>query len=287
MSKTVIVTDSTSDIPVDLVEQYNITIVPLRVLFGGDAYLDGKDITASQFYKRLVESSQLPTTSQPSPADFVAAYEDIFNKYPDCRILSMHLSSEMSGTYQSARLATDLIQENLQGQVTVWDSKSASYGFGMFVVHAAKLSSEGRTLEEIVASTEELRSKRQLYFLVDTLEYLQKGGRIGKASAVLGTLLNIKPILSIDREGVIYPVDKVRGRKKATSRIIEVFQRDLPGVTHIKVAVGTTADPASVHDFLEQLSAVFTIEETTYSDIGAVVGTHVGPGTIAAYIWPA
>ncbi|MBO2944981.1 DegV family protein [Paenibacillus sp. F411] len=287
MSRTVIVTDSTSDIPAALIEQHGIVVVPLRVLFGNESYLDGTEITASQFYKRLVESPQLPTTSQPSPADFVAAYERIFEQHPGCYILSMHLSSALSGTYQAARLATDLMEGDHEERVQVWDSKSASYGFGMFVVHAAKLAAEGKSLEEIVASTEELRSKRALYFLVDTLEYLQKGGRIGKASAVVGTLLNIKPILSIDAEGVIYSVDKVRGRKKATARMIQLFQQDLSGVTKIKVAVGTTADPASVQDFLEQLSSVFTIEETLFSDIGAVVGTHVGPGTIAAYIWPA
>lgn len=285
MKKTVIVTDSTADIPADLVKKYDIRIVPLRLMFGSDTYLDGVEITASEFYKRLVEAPQLPTTSQPSPADFVEEYESILKEYPDCSILSMHLSSGMSGTYQSALLATSLLEG--EADITVWDSKSASYGFGLFVVHAAQLAAEGLTVDEILSSTEELRSKRRLFFLVDTLEYLQKGGRIGKASAVLGTLLNIKPILSIDSEGIIYPVEKVRGRKKATARMIELFQNDLVGVTNINVAVGHTADPASVEDFLKQLSAVFTVKETVLSDIGAVIGTHVGPGTIAAYIWPA
>lgn len=285
MKKTVIVTDSTADIPADLVKKYDIRIVPLRLMFGSDTYLDGVEITASEFYKRLVESPQLPTTSQPSPADFVEVYESILKEYPDCSILSMHLSSGMSGTYQSALLATSLIEGD--PDITVWDSKSASYGFGLFVVHAGGLAAEGLAVDEIISSTEELRNKRRLYFLVDTLEYLQKGGRIGKASAVLGTLLNIKPILSIDDEGIIYPVEKVRGRKKATARMIELFQNDLAGVTNINVAVGHTADPASVDDFLAQLSTVFTVKETVLSDIGAVIGTHVGPGTIAAYIWPA
>ncbi|WP_054957235.1 DegV family protein [Paenibacillus dakarensis] len=285
MKKTVIVTDSTADIPAELVNKYGIRIVPLRLMFGDETYLDGVEITAGEFYTRLVKSPQLPTTSQPSPADFLEVYESILKEFPDSSILTINLSSAMSGTYQSALLAASLVEGD--PDITVWDSKSASYGFGMFVVHAAKLAADGLPVNEIVASIEELRSKRQLYFLVDTLEYLQKGGRIGKASAVLGTLLNIKPILSIDDEGVIYPVEKVRGRKKATARMIELFQRDLAGITNINVAVGHTADPASVNDFLEQLSAVFTVKETVLSDIGAVIGTHVGPGTIAAYIWPA
>ncbi|KKO52164.1 DegV family protein [Paenibacillus sp. DMB20] len=285
MKKTVIVTDSTADIPADLVKKYDIRIVPLRVMFGHDSYLDGIEITPGDFYKRLVASSQMPTTSQPSPADFAAAYEAVLKESPGCSILSIHLSSGMSGTYQSALLATSMLEE--ETDITVWDSKSASYGFGLFVVHAAKLAEEGASVEEIVSAVEELRSQRKLYFLVDTLEYLQKGGRIGKASAILGTLLNIKPILSIDQEGIIYAVEKVRGRKKATSRIIELFQKELPGITNIHVGVGHTADPASVEEFLEQLSTVFTVKEVVLSEIGAVIGTHVGPGTIAAYIWPA
>lgn len=285
MKKTVIVTDSTADIPADLVKKYDIRIVPLSVRFGSESYLDGIEISAKEFYKRLIESDQMPTTSQPSPADFVEVYDSIRQEFPDCSILSMHLSSGMSGTYQSALLATSLIEG--EADIRVWDSKSASYGFGLFVVHAAQLAAEGLPVEEILSSTEELRSKRRLYFLVDTLEYLKKGGRIGKASAVLGTLLNIKPILSIDDEGIIFSVDKVRGRKKAIARMIELFKNDLTGITNVKVAVGTTADPASVDDFLDQLSAVFTVEETVFSDIGPVIGSHVGPGTIAAYIWPA
>ncbi|MEK6990551.1 DegV family protein [Paenibacillus sp. FSL K6-1566] len=285
MNKTVIVTDSTADIPADLVKQHNIHIVPLRLMFGEETYLDGVEISAGEFYKKLIQSTQLPTTSQPSPADFVAVYESILDRYPGCSIISIHISSGLSGTYQSALLATSLIERD--ADITVWDTKSASYGFGLFVVHAARLAEEGAAAADIVASLEELRSKRRLYFLVDTLEYLQKGGRIGKASAVLGTLLNIKPILSIDDEGIIFPVEKVRGRKKATARMIELFQQDLPGVRHIKVAVGHTADRSLVEDFLQQLSAVFTVEDVVYSEIGPVIGTHVGPGTIAAYIWPA
>ncbi|GAB6929753.1 DegV family protein [Paenibacillus sp. JCM 10914] len=285
MNKTVIVTDSTADIPADLVKQHNIHIVPLRLMFGEETYLDGVEIAPGEFYKKLVQSTQLPTTSQPSPADFVAVYESILEQYPGCSIVSLHISSSMSGTYQSALIATSMIEGD--ADITVWDSKSASYGFGLLVVEAAKLAQEGATASDIVASLEEIRSKRRLYFLVDTLEFLQKGGRIGKASAVLGTLLNIKPILSIDDEGVIFPVEKVRGRKKATAKIIELLARDLSGVTHVKVAVGHTADPAQVEEILQQLSTVFQVEETTLSEIGPVVGSHVGPGTIAAYVWPA
>jgi DegV family protein with EDD domain len=171
--------------------------------------------------------------------------------------------------------------------ITVVDSLSASYGFGFMVVEAARLAAEGKDPQEILEAAEKLRQSRKLYFLVDTLEYLQKGGRIGKASAILGTLLNIKPILSIDAEGIIYAVEKVRGRKKAIARMIELFKADLPGVNKINVAVGHTAEPAYGEEFLKELAGHFTLEEQVLTNVGPVVGSHVGNGTLAVFIWPA
>ncbi|GAB6990495.1 DegV family protein [Paenibacillus pini] len=285
MANVVIVTDSTADIPEELVTKYDIHVIPLRLMFGDESFLDGVDMSAKVFYDRLVKSSQLPTTSQPSPADYMQVYEQIGLQYPGSPIISLHISSGLSGTYQSAVLATSMMEND--ADITVIDSKSASYGFGLFVVHAARMAMEGKTVAEIVAAVEQLQKKRKLYFLVDTLEYLQKGGRIGKAAAMIGTLLNIKPILSIDEEGIIYAVEKVRGRKKATARMVERFQEDLGGITNINVAVGHTADPASAEPILEELAKVFKLEEVVLTNVGPVVGSHVGPGTLAVFIWPA
>ncbi|MNV56908.1 DegV domain-containing protein [compost metagenome] len=243
-------------------------------------------MTPEQFYERLPRSSQLPTTSQPSPVEYMNAYRRIMEQYPDSKILSFHISSGLSGTYQSALLAKSMLEEEGE-RITVYDSLSASYGFGLLVVHAARLSAEGKSPEEILESVEALRQSRKLYFLVDTLEYLQKGGRIGKAAAILGTLLNIKPILSIDQEGIIYAVEKVRGRKKAVARMIELFKSDLPGVSVINVAVGHTAEPSSAEEFLQELSQHFTLRERVLTNVGPVVGSHVGNGTLAVFIWPA
>lgn len=285
MTQPVIVTDSTADIPEDIAKQHDIHVVPLRLMFGEDTFEDGVDISAEVFYKRLVQSEQLPTTSQASPADYMQVYQEIMNEYPGSPIISIHISSGLSGTYQSATIAKSMLEGD--PDITIVDSKSASYGFGLLVVHAARLAAEGKTAEEIVRSVEEVRRQRKLYFLVDTLEYLQKGGRIGKAAAMIGNLLNIKPILSIDEEGIIYAVEKVRGRKKALARILERFREDLGGVQNINVAVGHTADPASAEPVLEDLSRDFRLQEVILTNIGPVVGTHVGPGTLAVFIWPA
>jgi DegV family protein with EDD domain len=286
MNRTIIVTDSTSDIPPALAEKLGIEVVPLTLMFGDQSYRDNLDMTPEQFYERLPRSEKLPTTSQPSPVEYMNVYRSILDRNPDSPILSFHISSGLSGTYQSAMLAKSMLEDE-GDRITVVDSLSASYGFGVMVVQAARLSAEGKEPQEILASVERLRQSRKLYFLVDTLEYLQKGGRIGKASAFLGTLLNIKPILSIDAEGIIYAVEKVRGRKKAVARMIELFKTDLPGVDKINVAVGHTAEPASGEEFLSELSRHFTLEEKVLTNIGPVVGSHVGNGTLAVFIWPA
>jgi len=286
MNRTVIVTDSTSDIPPAMAEALGIEVVPLTLMFGEEAYRDNLDMTPEQFYERLPRTAQLPTTSQPSPVEYMNVYRNILERYPDSPILSFHISSGLSGTYQSAVLAKSMLEEEGEG-ITVVDSLSASYGFGFMVTQAARLSAEGKGPQEILEAVERLRQSRKLYFLVDTLEYLQKGGRIGKASAILGTLLNIKPILSIDAEGIIYAVEKVRGRKKAVARMIELFKEDLQDVNNINVAVGHTAEPESAREFLKELAGHFTLEEQVLTNIGPVVGSHVGNGTLAVFIWPA
>lgn len=281
----IIVTDSTSDIPEELIERLGIIVVPLKVMFGDAALLDGVDIKASEFYERLVAADKLPTTSQPSPVEFTQAYQRVLDEHPGTPIVSIHISTGMSGTFQSATLGKSML-ENEDADITLIDSRSASYGFGLMVVRAAEMAQSGSSPQDIQAEMERLRSARSLYFLVDTLEYLQKGGRIGRAAAVLGTLLNIKPILSIDKEGVIYAVEKARGRKKALARVVELFKQELGSVGKVDVAIGHTVRPESADEILELLRQHFEVGDVVYSHIGSVVGTHVGPGCNAIYIWP-
>ncbi|TYA13131.1 DegV family protein [Paenibacillus faecis] len=289
MKQAVIVADSTADVPKSMVEEYGIHIVPMRLAFGDESYLEGIDITASEFYDKLTKSRELPTTSQTSPSQYVEVYRELMQKHPGSPIISIHISSGMSGTYQSARLAKEMLEEEAgeTADITVIDSLCATYGFGLQVVLAARMAKQGATAEEIRAEVERVGKGRRLYFLVDVLEYLQKGGRIGKAAAILGTLLNIKPILSVDQEGIIYAVDKVRGHKKAVSRVIELFKKDFGDHKDVHIAVCDAVTPEGAEEIIRLMSEHFTLHEVVRTSIGAVVGTHVGPGTVAVFVWPA
>lgn len=176
--KVAIVTDSTADIPEELIRKYGIHIVPLRVLFGEETYADGVDLTSEQFYEKLKKVSVLPTTSQPSPTDFMNVYQTLLDENPERPIVSIHLSSGMSGTYQSAMLGKSLLER--EGDITVLDSKSASYGYGLMVVQAAELAEQGKSAVEITTAIEGMQQSRKLFFLVDTLEYLQKAVGLAK-----------------------------------------------------------------------------------------------------------
>lgn len=289
MKQAVIVADSTADIPQNMVTEYGIHIVPMRLAFGEESFLEGVDITATEFYDKLTKSRELPTTSQTSPTQYVEVYRSLMEAYPGSPIISIHISSGMSGTYQSALLGKDMLEEELgeSADITIIDSLCATYGFGLQVVHAARMAKQGAAPADIRSEVERIGKGRRLYFLVDTLEYLQKGGRIGKAAAILGTLLNIKPILSVDQEGVIYAVDKVRGRKKAVSRVIELFRNDFPDHQDLNIAICDAVNPEGAEEILTLMGEHFTLHEVVRTPIGAVVGTHVGPGTVAIFVWPA
>ncbi|WHX47534.1 DegV family protein [Paenibacillus woosongensis] len=289
MTKVVIVADSTADVPKATAEEYGIHIVPMRLAFGEESFLEGVDITAAEFYDKLTKSRELPKSSQTSPSQYAEVYRNLLEATPGSPIVSIHISSGMSGTYQSALLAKTMLEEETGKEldITVIDSLSASYGFGLQVVEAARMASKGATVDQIKAEVERLGRSRRLYFLVDTLEYLQKGGRIGKAAAILGTLLNIKPILSVDQEGIIYAVDKARGRKKAVSRVIELFVNDFGNHKDLNVAVCDAVNPELAQEFVDLLSQHFTLHEVVRTNIGAVVGSHTGPGAVAIFVWPA
>ncbi|UVI27825.1 DegV family protein [Paenibacillus spongiae] len=281
MSAIRIVTDSTADIPQDVRERLNIEIVPLKVLFGEETFLDSVTINSGQFFDKLTSSAVLPTTSQPSPAEFMATYDRILNESPGATIISIHLSSALSGTYQSAVLGHSLLERD--GDIVVIDSKSASYGFGMLVVKAAELAAAGMPRDQILEEIETMTREKRLYFLVDTLEYLQKGGRIGKAAALFGSILNIKPILSVDADGEVTAVDKVRGQKKALQRIMDLLAKDF-GSDPVDITLAWATSNETALELGEQAKARFQVRSTKHTRIGSVIGTYVGPGTVAIFI---
>lgn len=283
MSKISIVTDSTSDIPQELMQKLNIYMVPLKVHFGEESYLDRKEMTAERFYKKLAHSPSFPTTSQPSPNDFLNVYKKILNQDPTQSIISIHLSSALSGTYQSAIVAKSMLGE--EADITVVDSKSASYGIGMLAVAAATAARNGKDKETCLEILEKLKTQRKLYFYVDTLEFLQRGGRIGKAAALLGSLLQIKPILSIDQEGEVYAVDKVRGSKKAKMRILELFRQQFEG-KDVHVVIAHTICPDEAEQWEERLKQEFQVKDVLMTEIGSVIGAHTGFGAVGIFMYP-
>jgi len=281
MRKVRIVTDSTADIPQEMREQLGIEMIPLQVIFGEETYMDAVTISTEQFYQKLTTSSMLPTTSQPSPVDFMNLYNRLLDEDPEAPIISIHISAALSGTYQSAVLGRDLLERD--GDITVYDSRSASFGIGMVVVQAAEMAAAGAPKEQILEAMDELRSDKRLYFLVDSLEYLQKGGRIGRAAALFGSILNIKPILSLDAEGVVIPVDKVRGQKKAIGRILDMLANEF-GADPVAMTLAWSTTNEAALELGRQASEKIDVRSTHHTTIGAVIGTHVGPGTSAIFI---
>lgn len=268
-----IVTDSTADIPPEQAQASGITVVPLTVFFGEEAYLDGVELDNAGFYRKLQESKALPRTSQPPPAAFQEAYTRLMNEGAD-GILSVHLSSKLSGTYQSACTARDSLPEHMY-PIEIVDSLSISVGMGIPILRAAQEVREGLSLEEIKAHVLDQLSRTRILAVLDTLEYVKRGGRIGHAKALLGNMLSVKPILSL-KDGEVVPVERPRTRSKAYERIAQL----LANMGKLEsVAIGQASTGVG-----QQLAAAI---KATYSGnipiykLGAVLGTHTGPGTAA------
>ncbi len=271
-----IVTDSAADIPRQLVEELGITVVPLTVHFGDKSYLDYVELNPSNFYDLLRSSPEHPRTSQPSPGDF----KDVFEKLTadGSPVVAVLLSGELSGTYQSATLAREMLPDR---KIEVIDSRLASMCYGLAAVDAARAARDGRSFEEVAALGRKIVESIGVVFAVDTLEYLARNGRIGKATAFLGTMLSIKPLLTL-QDGIVTPLEKVRGEKKVIPRMVEIMGERLDPEK-------PAARAAIVHaDCLDRAEALRAAAEAAYhpaeiivGGLGGIIGTHVGPGTIA------
>jgi len=271
-----IVCDSTADLPGHLVKEYGIHIVPLKVHFGEEEYRDGVDITADEFYQRLQASAALPTTSQPSPGEFVEAYRNLLEQGIDT-IVSIHISAHLSGTYRSAEVAKSMLPE---ADIEVIDSRQASTVLGVVVLEAARAARAGKSKEEIIDLVNRLIEKIRVFFMVNTLEYLQKGGRIGKAQAFLGSMLNIKPILTLEN-GIIVPAAKARGRAKGMEQLLTKMEASIGTGGQRIMAIMHAANPEGMEELQKKAGEKWQPREFVIADIGPVIGTHVGPGTLA------
>jgi fatty acid kinase fatty acid binding subunit len=277
VENTAIVLDSTADLP-DAADRFpNWRVVPLYVRFGDESLRDGVDISAADFYERLRASSVFPTTSQPTPGDFLACYKEL-TAYE--RIFSLHVSARVSGTFESAERAAAELGD---GCVRPIDTETASASIAMLALAIQRRLERGTSDEEVDALVERYRRGRGLLFTVDTLEFLQRGGRIGKAAAFAGTLLQVKPILTI-REGEVVPVKRVRGEGKAFAELVAALETETRDEPEYRLGVAHAAAPESAAE-LEALVRERRprAELELVVTLGAVIGAHAGPGTLALF----
>jgi DegV family protein with EDD domain len=267
-----IVTDSSSDLTMDLIEEFDITVVPLFARFGNEIFRERIDITDEQFYDKLINSSELPVTIQPNPQDFVDVYQNV-SKDADA-IVSIHISSKLSGTLNSAYQAKDIVSSSCP--IELVDSEVVTVALGLVVMAAARVAKQGGSLQEVLAVAREACALNNAYCLLDTLKYLEKGGRIGKAKALVGTLLNVKPIVSI-KKGEVIPYGQARSRVKGLDMLADIVSK-AGKIRDIAVAYSTTKDDADA--LAERLSPFADNRKINVFRMGTTLGIHTGPGSL-------
>ncbi len=271
-----IVTDSLSDITSDLAQELGVTVVPLTVFFGHESYLDRVTITTDEFYRRLIQGDVWPTTTQPPPADFI----DVYNKLAEetDEILVITLSSKQSGTYQSALNAKSMIEKKCR--IEVIDSLTVAMGLGLIVITAAKVAQTGANLDKLIELVRKSTTRSHFIAYFDTLKYLAKGGRIGKASSFLGGVLSFKPILTV-QDGEMAPLTRVRSLAAGLDYLNNFVTR----FSHIdELAVEHTTTPSVADELVERLGSVFPKERVYRSTVSPVMGTYGGPGAMAVTV---
>jgi DegV family protein with EDD domain len=266
-----IVTDSTADLTLEQQRAAGITVVPLNVHFGDEVFRDHVDLSTDEFFRRLKASTQLPHTSQPSVGAFEEAYRTLLEGGD--QIVSVHLSSKVSGTYNSALMAAQSVGD---GKIDVVDSLSTSMALGFMALEAANLARTGRDRQTVAECVRGLVAKARVICVVDTLTYLERGGRIGKAAALLGSLLNVKPILQL-KDGEVVPLGRARGRPQALNRLVELLERD-GKVSRLAIMHG--AARADAEQLRARVASTYPGVDIQLTEIGAVLGTHTGPGVI-------
>ena len=276
MSKLAIVTDSTAYLPNELVEKHNLTITPLVVIWGEEVFEDGVDIQPSQFYTRLQTAKVMPSTSQATPAAMRAAFEKLIEQ--DYDVLGIFISSKLSGTIQSAIQAKDLMEKGAE-KITVVDSETTAMALGFQVLAVSKAVADGASLDDALALAEKARKNTGVYFAVDTLEFLHRGGRIGSAQRFLGTALNMKPVLTV-QNGVVEAVERIRTKRKAIDRVLELVTEQVQGKDNIHLATLNANATDEAKALLDRATQQLNPVETVFSDVSPVIGTHTGPGTV-------
>lgn len=276
--KIAIVTDSTSDIPREIVEQYDIRVIPLRILYQDREYRDQIDITADEVYRRLEQ--EVPTTSLPAPGDVLALFEQLKSE-GFTHVLAIHISSGLSGT---AQLISHLAGQVEDMVIRVVDSRSISMGLGYTVIEAARKLTHNVGFEALCTHVQAVLSRMKVYFVLETLEYLKKGGRIGRVAGTLGQILNLKPIITVNEDGVYTTYAKVRGRKQSLERLMEVAKEHLAKpMSNVAVCHGAALEEA--RDFVQRIKNLGNVGEVLMGHVSPVIGVHTGPGTFGFVVY--
>lgn len=271
-----IVTDSSADLPSNIVQELGITVVPLYVRFGEETYRDRVDISENEFYQRLQHDPIHPGTTQPSPQDFVDVYQKLSQDADG--IVSIHISSVLSGTCNSAVQGRELARAACP--IKIIDSRTLSMALGMIVIAAAKLANMGKGLDEVVAEAKRAIATTHLLGLLDTLEYVRKGGRIGMAKALLGSILNVKPLLTL-HDGETAPAGQVRSRSKGIDRLFD-FVKSTTNIEELAVVYNTTPEEAQA--LVKRLGSIFDKKRIYLATVGPMLGVHMGPGALIVAI---
>jgi len=275
-----IVTDSTADLSEEQIKKYSIKVVPLTVIFGSESFADGVDLSAEEFYQKLTSGKDLPKTTQPSPEAFRQAYEEVARK--DDVILSIHISGKLSGTLNSVEVASGMVES----KIVPVDTKTASQGIGRSVLVAAEAVRREMSLENTLTVLNKSIARTFSVFAVDTLEFLQRNGRIGKAASLLGSLLQIRPILYADPDGMVAPYDKVRGRSQVIPSIVNAALKHVSPDQPVDLSVVHTGVEDKAHELLEALQAKYDIADLHVGMVGPAIGAHIGPGAVGLMIQP-
>jgi DegV family protein with EDD domain len=276
-----IVTDSTCDLPEELIAQYGIHIVPIHIQFGLETFRDGETIDKPTFYRRVEQDGMLPKTSQPPPGDFVEMYQAIAR--PADEIFSIHVTGKLSGTFNSAQMAAEALADRIK--VHVFDSWAGSAGLGFMCLDAARMAEVGQSAAEILRRLEATRPQVNHLFTLANLKFAEMSGRVNKLQAALASLLNVKPIVRVEG-GLMEVADQVRTRRKAVERVISMA-RERVGEARVNLAVIHAQAPDEAAELLEQARQALKVGETFVHDLALSLAVHFGPGTLAVVTYPA
>jgi DegV family protein with EDD domain len=282
MSKFAVVTDSTAYVPAEYVKQHHITVAPQVLIWDGETFQDGIDIRPEEFYTRLKTAKTMPTTSQVSVIDMRNIFQALVDK--EFEVLGIFVSAKLSGTLQSAAQAKEMMG-SAGDKVHIVDSQSTAMGLGLQAIAAARMAEAGASVQEAMKAAETAHERSGLFFAVDTLEFLHRGGRIGGGQKFLGTMLNLKPILAV-QNGRVEGVERIRTKSKAHDRVLELITEQVQGKSNIRIATLHANAPDDAKALLDRAVKQLHPVETIFTEVSPVVGTHAGPGTVGlAYMF--